>query len=305
MARPPRRLGRIYKAGTGLSKSLSRRSPVAVLRGQAPAEGIPNDNEASPPAEGIPNDGEASPPAGPATTTPPANNKFTDDSVNMVYISEEGRLASVTPVEVEAHAEGIPITESSLPTTPATTTTPTPAANNSSTDDSINVAIGTTQPISYNNRPIKLDSIMTEPLNTVDAFKYKASGDVRSEVAKRKARSRASNSIVNAIMNCADTVIDRTAALAAALAHPDIQEITRKVGMPDPASTQMMKDVLNQQRRIIVRATDKDNSRGRCGDQKRSFIESVFVSMAASPDQIPENRKRTLIDAMGIPKTTY
>jgi hypothetical protein len=66
----------------------------------------------------------------------------------------------------------------------------------------------------------------------------------------------------------------------------------------------MMKDVLNQQRRIIVWATDKDNSRGRCGDQKRSFIESVFVSMAASPDQIPENRKRTLIDAMGIPKTT-
>jgi hypothetical protein len=109
---------------------------------------------------------------------------------------------------------------------------------------------------------------------------------------------------VSAIQNSADNPNDRTAALAAALAHPDIQGITKSVGMTDPETSEMMRNVLNQQQRIVERALEKENARGRSGDQKRSFVESVFVSMASSPDQKTGNRKKPLIQAMGIPVST-
>ena len=107
-----------------------------------------------------------------------------------------------------------------------------------------------------------------------------------------------------AILSCADNPNDRTAALAVALAHPDIQGITKNVGMTDPKTSEMMSNVLNQQRRIIERASETENTRGRSGDQERSLVESVFVSMAPSPNQNCGNKKRPLIEAMGIPLST-
>ena len=65
-----------------------------------------------------------------------------------------------------------------------------------------------------------------------------------------------------------------------------------------------MSNVLNQQRRIIERASETESTRGRSGDQKRSLVESVFVSMAPSPNQNSGNKKRPLIEAMGIPLST-
>jgi hypothetical protein len=162
------------------------------------------------------------------------------------------------------------------------------------------------QPLSYNKSIIDFDSIpSSEPITTADAFKYNSNGQERSDPAKQKAKSRASNFIVNAIQNSANNSNDRTAALAAALAHPDIQGITKSVGMTDPKKSEMMRNAFNQQQRIIERATEKENTRGRCGDKKRSFVESLFVSMAVSPDQKSGNSKKTtFIDAMGIRAST-
>jgi hypothetical protein len=128
------------------------------------------------------------------------------------------------------------------------------------------------------------------PHNEADAFKYNSKGEERLDDAKRKAKSGASNFIVNAIQNSAKNPNDRTAALAAALAHPDIQGIANDIGMTDPKMSETMRNALNQQRRIIERVTEKENTRGLCDDKKRSFVESVFVSMAASPDQNDDNR---------------
>ena len=161
------------------------------------------------------------------------------------------------------------------------------------------------QPLSYNKSVIDFDTIpSSEPVDTADAFKYNSKGEERLPATMRKAKSRASNIIVNAILSCADNPNDRTAALAAALAHPDIQGITKNVGMTDPKTSEMMSNVLNQQRRIIKRTSETVNTRGRSGDQKRSLVESVFVSMAPSPNQNAGNRKRPLIEAMGIPLST-
>jgi hypothetical protein len=148
------------------------------------------------------------------------------------------------------------------------------------------------QRLSYNKSVIDFDAIpSSEPVDNSDAFKYNSKGQERSSTTKRKAKSRASNFIVSAIQNSADNPNDRTAALAAALAHPDIQGITKSVGMTDPETSEMMRNVLNQQQRIVERALEKENARGRSGDQKRSFVESVFVSMASSPDQKTGNKK--------------
>jgi hypothetical protein len=49
---------------------------------------------------------------------------------------------------------------------------------------------------------------------------------------------------------------------------------------------------------------EKESTHGRCGDQKRSFIESVFVSVAASPDQKSGQKRKPFIEAMGIPVST-
>jgi hypothetical protein len=162
------------------------------------------------------------------------------------------------------------------------------------------------QSLSFNNKSIiNFDTIPSENFNTGNAFKYNSkNGKERSDSAKRKAKSRASNFLVDAIQNCGDNPNDRTAALAAALAHTDIQGITKNVAIIDPETSEMMRKALNQQRRIIERATEKENTRGRCGDKKRSFVESVFVSMAASPDQNSGKNKKALIEAMGIPVST-
>jgi len=102
------------------------------------------------------------------------------------------------------------------------------------------------QPLSYNNSVIDFDTIpSSEPVDTADAFKYNSKGQERSYATMRKAKSRASNCIVSAILNCADNPSDRTAALAAALAHPDIQGITKNVGMTDPKTSEIMSNVLN------------------------------------------------------------
>jgi hypothetical protein len=162
------------------------------------------------------------------------------------------------------------------------------------------------QSLSFNNKSIvDFDTTPSEVVNTTDAFKYNSkNGKERSDSAKQKAKSRASNFLVDAIQNCGDNPNDRTAALAAALAHPDIQGITKNVAIIDLEISEMMRNALNQQRRIIERATEKENTRGRCGDKKRSFVESVFVSMAASPDQNSGKNKKALIEAMGIPVST-
>jgi hypothetical protein len=160
--------------------------------------------------------------------------------------------------------------------------------------------------LSFNgNSYIDFDSIPCEVVNTGKAFKYNSrSGKERSDAAIRKAKSRASNVLVDAINNCGNDLNERTAALAAALAHPDIQDITKNVVITDPETSEMMRNAFTQQRRIIERATEKENTRGRCGNGKRSFVESVFVSMAASPDQKPGPKRKTLIEAIGIPVST-
>jgi hypothetical protein len=107
------------------------------------------------------------------------------------------------------------------------------------------------QSLSCNKFVLGFDTIPSEPVNTANAFKYNDKGEERSDAAKRKAKSRASNCIVNAIQECGDNSNDRAAALTAALAHPDIQGITKNVVMVDPKTSEMMRNALNQQRRMI------------------------------------------------------
>jgi hypothetical protein len=108
------------------------------------------------------------------------------------------------------------------------------------------------QQLSYNKSIIDFDTIPSEPVDTADAFKYNSKGQERSD----------------AIQNSADNPNDRMAALAAALAHPDIQGISMNAGMTDPEMSEMMRNALNQQLRIIERVTEKENTRGQCGDKK-------------------------------------
>jgi hypothetical protein len=211
-------------------------------------------------------------------------------------------------------AEEMSNSEASPPALAATTTTP--AASSERPPHAVSCPVTaekeapptseiiTPQPLSYNKSVIDFDTIPSEPIDTANAFKYNSKGQERSDAAKRKAKSRASSLIVDAIQKCADNPNDRAVALAAALAHADIQDITKNMLMIDPETSEMMRTALNQQRRIIERATEKENTRGRCGDQKRSLVESVFVSMATSPDKNSGNKKRTLITAMGIPVST-
>ena len=223
---------------------------------------------------------EASPPTLAATTTPAVSPQCPP---HVVIPSSEPVDKSVIDVDTILSSE--PVMATTAPLTPRKLILP--------------------QPLTYNKSVIDFDTIPpSEPVDTANAFKYNSRGEERSHSAMRKAKSRASNLIVSAILNCADNANDRTAALAAALAHPDIQGITKNVVMTDPKTSEMMGNVLNQQRRMLERASEKENTRGRSDDQKRSLVESVFVSMAPSPDQNSGNKKRTLIEAMGIPLST-
>jgi hypothetical protein len=161
----------------------------------------------------------------------------------------------------------------------------------------------TPHPLSYNKSIINFETIPSEPVNTADAFKYNSNGQERSDAAKRKAKSRASKLIVDAIQNCADNPNDRAAALAAALSHPDIQGITKSIGITDPETSEMYRHAFNQLKRILERAMETASTRGRCCDDIRSFVESVFVALAASPED-KKRKNSTLINALGVPKTT-
>jgi len=105
----------------------------------------------------------------------------------------------------------------------------------------------TPRPLSFNNALVNFDTVPSDPLNADDAFKYNSKGELRSVIAKQKARSRASHLIADAIHNSADNPHDRATALSMALALPNIQSITKTVGITDPKTTEMMKNALNQQ----------------------------------------------------------
>jgi hypothetical protein len=116
----------------------------------------------------------------------------------------------------------------------------------------------TPQPLYYNKSVINFDMILSEPVNTAEAFKYNSKGQERLDATKQeKAKLRASNFIVNAIQNSTNSPNDRMAALAVALAHPDIQGIINNVGMTDPKMSEMRRNALNQHGRIIEQAMEK------------------------------------------------
>jgi hypothetical protein len=107
--------------------------------------------------------------------------------------------------------------------------------------------------------------------------------------------------IVNAILNSGTNDNDASAALQSAIANPKIQKIYKSVLLSE-VSVSAASSYLQQQQKMIARASTTGKKHGRAKDDKRLFRESVAVGIAESPGvrcaKMPSIREQTKLLGM-------
>jgi hypothetical protein len=154
----------------------------------------------------------------------------------------------------------------------------------------------------FNNQPIDLVSTagVLPATGIYEPFRYNKKGERRSDGAQRKMKSRSAKKIVTAVTSLPEA--DRTAALELALVHPDIRANAKELSfLPNDA---VAIHSLEQQRKMVERAFATPKKRGRSTDDRASFVQSILVGMAPSPESEKKPSKRARISAMGIPYAT-
>jgi hypothetical protein len=156
-------------------------------------------------------------------------------------------------------------------------------------------------PPKFNNEVVTFSTIKAAPVNDGKAFRLNKKGEARTDASQRQARSRSSKTIVNAILNAGVNDNDASAALKSAIANPKVQHIVKSVLLSE-ATVAIASTYLQQQQKMIARASSTGKKHGRAKDDQRSFCESVAVGIAESPGEhcakMPSIREQTKLLGM-------
>jgi hypothetical protein len=156
-------------------------------------------------------------------------------------------------------------------------------------------------PPKFNNKVIEFSTIKAAPVDDGKAFRLNKKGEARTDVSRRQARSRSSKTIVNAILNAGVDDHDSSAALKSAIANPKLQQIVKSVLLSE-STVSVASTYLQQQQKMIARASITGKKHGRAKDDQRSFCESVAVGIAESPGErcvkMPSIREQTKLLGM-------
>jgi hypothetical protein len=139
-------------------------------------------------------------------------------------------------------------------------------------------------PPRFNNQKIEFSAIKAAPINDDKAFRLNKKGEARTDISLRQAKSRSSQKIVHAIINAGVDDNDSSVALKSALANPKVRHIVKTVLLSD-ATVAVASTYVQQQQRMIARASITGKKHGRANDDQRSFCESVAVGIAESPGE--------------------
>jgi hypothetical protein len=89
--------------------------------------------------------------------------------------------------------------------------------------------------------------------------------------------------ITNAILNAGMDDNDASAALKSAIAHPKIQHIFKSVVQSEASVSAASTYIgLQQQQKMIARASTTGKKHGRAKDDQRSFCESIAIGIVES-----------------------
>ena len=106
---------------------------------------------------------------------------------------------------------------------------------------------------------------------------------------------------MNAILNAGANDNDSSAAFKSAIANPKVQHIVKSVLLSE-ATVSVASTYLQQQQKMIARASGTGKKHGRANDDQRSICESVTVGIADSPGErcakMPSIREQTKLLGM-------
>jgi hypothetical protein len=142
----------------------------------------------------------------------------------------------------------------------------------------------TQSPLKFNNQKIEFSTIKAAPIDDGKAFRLNKKGEARTDVSRRQAKSRSSQMIVRAIVGAGVDDNDSRAALKSALANPKVRHIFKSVLLSE-ATVSVASTSLQQQQKMIMRASSTGKKHGRANDDQRSFCESVAVGIEDSPGE--------------------
>jgi hypothetical protein len=141
--------------------------------------------------------------------------------------------------------------------------------------------------LSFNNATVEFDFLEAFAINE-DAFGYtNANNQPRTKVAERQAKSRATLKIVRAILSIGE-MGQQALALRQALCHPEIRVVAKAAGFQDNFAAHFQNE---QAKKMIRRALETNSNKGHCNDDKASFVDSVIMSIADSPDNGVDKKK--------------
>jgi hypothetical protein len=162
-------------------------------------------------------------------------------------------------------------------------------------------AAPTQSPPKFNKQKIEFSTIKAAPIDNGKAFRFNKRGEARTDDSLRQAKSRSSQKIVNAIVNAGVDDNDSSAALKSALANPKVRHIVKTVLLSD-ATVSVASTYLQQQQKMIARASSTGKKHGRPSDDQRSFQESIAVGIAESPGESCAKKpsKREQVKLLGM-----
>jgi hypothetical protein len=155
----------------------------------------------------------------------------------------------------------------------------------------------------FNRQSVDYDKILSFDPNE-KAFSHSKKDQALSATAARKAKSRAVQNIVTAVKSCGN-IHYQAVALQSALVHPELQQIGKSIGYSGETA-QEVKVVLfhqEQQNKMIALARKTEKKNAKPNDDKRSFSQSIFVSIADSPTSNKVGL-RARAKMLGLPQTT-
>ncbi len=278
------RIGRHHKAGTGRRKTLPR-SQVASTP-MKPSPSSVDGSSKNKKMKMTPTQSELlkTPPSNPILTNPPMTK-----SITMTVTPEQQRLF-LSLLSSQKSIEQTIQQQEPCHQQPSPDLQVVPDPNDQDT-------------FVFNGQSVDYDKVPSFTPNE-KAFSNSKKDQALSAPAARKAKSRAVLNIVEAVKNCGN-VHHQAVALQGALVHPELQQIGKSIGYSGEVAQEVKVALFHQeqQKKMIALARKTEKKNARTNDDKRSFSQSVFVSIADSPTS-NKVALRARAKMLGLPQTT-